>query len=354
MSSAPLSLSRVRSLLADILEEVMMSEEEESVSSLELGCSSSIEHPLPCSADFEFFFAIATTAPPHTPDSTSFTCSGVTPPPSPSPPPSTATPGRSPASPSSPGVSLLPLSGQITQAVLTFPVDTSIHDHDACHEEFASSKKIKLEVVDQTDCLEDTVEISDVIHLNEGNENEITDDEIPCLPLTFTTRADLLWKLQKAEIIPASSDLPSQRPHGRGWEGVTNHEKEKDTSSCREVIKDTVITPHMGVEIVANIKKERAGEIISLETDEDRLEEEEDSNLRPALNKDEDEKGVHMENSHQSGPQRSMASLLHKPPRLGLSKLYRSSTSLHDISIIEKVGKRATFQSELSIIEKEE
>jgi len=352
MSSAPLSLSRVRSLLADILEEVMMSEEEESVSSLELGCSSSIEHPLPCSADFEFFFAIATTAPPHTPDSTSFTCSGVTPPPSPSPPPSTATPGRSPASPSSPGVSLLPLSGQITQAVLTFPVDTTIHDRDVCHEEFAS-KKIKLEVVGQTDSLEDTVEIADVLHLDE--DNEITDDEIPCLPLTFTTPADLLWKLQKAEIIPGSSDLPSQRPHGRGWEGewVTNHEKEKDNSSGREVIKDTAITPHMGVEIVANIKKERAGEIISLETDEDRLEEEEDSNLRPALNKD-DEKGVHNENSHQSGPQMSMASLLHKPPRLGLSKLYRSSTSLHDISIIEKVGKRATFQSELSIIEKEE
>jgi len=250
--------------------------------------------------------------------------------------------------------------------VLHHPVDTSIHDHDACDEELVR-KKIKLEVMDQIDSLEDTVEmeISEVLHLDE--DNEMTDDEIPCLPLTFTTPADLMWKLQKAEIIPASCDLPSQRPRSRRSEDdgmigcdneVSNHGKENDVSSSRDVMKDTVVIPSTstGVEIVANIKKEKVGEIIGIEANEDSLEEEESNPIedRSALSKDKDEKGVYKENSfNQSCPQMSMTSLLHKPPRLGLSKLYRTSTSLHDISIIEKGDKR-TFQGELSIIEKEE
>ena len=49
-----------------------------------------------------------------------------------------------------------------------------------------------------------------------------------------------------------------------------------------------------------------------------------------------------------------MVSLLNKPPRLGLSKLYRSSSSLHDISIIEHGNKNLNCQKELIIIEKEE
>ena len=45
-------------------------------------------------------------------------------------------------------------------------------------------------------------------------------------------------------------------------------------------------------------------------------------------------------------------SLLNKPPRLGLSKLYRSSTSLHDVSILE--AEDSKYQQEVFIIQKEE
>ena len=46
--------------------------------------------------------------------------------------------------------------------------------------------------------------------------------------------------------------------------------------------------------------------------------------------------------------------LLNKPPRLGLSKLYKSSTSLHDISIVEQKDKNMNCQKELFSVEKEE
>ena len=49
-----------------------------------------------------------------------------------------------------------------------------------------------------------------------------------------------------------------------------------------------------------------------------------------------------------------MVNLLNKPPRLGLSKLYKSSTSLHDISIVEQKDKYMNSQKELFIIDKEE
>ena len=63
--------SIVESLLTDLLQEVMVTEkvsQTAEISSLEISFTSSPDHPLPCSEDFKFFFAIATTAPPHSPD----------------------------------------------------------------------------------------------------------------------------------------------------------------------------------------------------------------------------------------------------------------------------------------------
>ena len=52
-------------------------------------------------------------------------------------------------------------------------------------------------------------------------------------------------------------------------------------------------------------------------------------------------------------PSLSMVSLLNKPPRLGLSRLYKGSGSLHDVSIIQR-EKKQILQQEVMIIEKEE
>ena len=110
----------VKSMLSDLLQ--VVTAEVVSNSSLELSFSSTPDHPLPCSADFQFFF-ISTTVPPHSPDGdSSTTYSNVTPPPGPSPAPTlwptpTSLSQAKVSTPSSPGVSLLPLSGQMIQAV---------------------------------------------------------------------------------------------------------------------------------------------------------------------------------------------------------------------------------------------
>ena len=46
--------------------------------------------------------------------------------------------------------------------------------------------------------------------------------------------------------------------------------------------------------------------------------------------------------------------LLNKPPRLSLSKLYRNSTSLHNVTIVEAEDVKVKYQQEVFIIEKEE
>jgi hypothetical protein len=43
-----------------------------------------------------------------------------------------------------------------------------------------------------------------------------TDDDMLPFPLTFNSSADLRWKLQKADILPAVSVLPRQRPATAG------------------------------------------------------------------------------------------------------------------------------------------
>ena len=63
---------------------------------------------------------------------------------------------------------------------------------------------------------------------------------------------------------------------------------------------------------------------------------------------------VSMEEKNASSRPLGRVNLLNKPPRLGLSKLYKSSTSLHDISIIEKGDKNVKRQMELFIVKKEE
>jgi len=101
---------------------------------------------------------------------------------------------------------------------------------------------------------------------------------------------------------------------------------------------------------IENIKKEREDDFFIDEA----ADEEEDVMIHgesPSLDH-QDKEEVPMK-ACQSKPALSKVNLLNKPPRLGLSKLYRSSTSLHDVSIIERVDRKKTPR-DLFIIEKEE
>ena len=66
------------------------------------------------------------------------------------------------------------------------------------YEEEPAWKMIKLEAEEHADAFED-------VNILKEHEDDCTEDEILPLPLIFTTPADLMWKLQKAEIISSRS-----------------------------------------------------------------------------------------------------------------------------------------------------
>jgi len=310
----------VKSLLADILEEVLVvNENGEMMSSQELSFCSSPDHPLPCSADFQFFFSIAATAPAHSPDDKSRSYSGVTPPPSPQGFLTSSSKSSTTSAPPSPGVSLLPLSGQFTQAVPRVATSRWVASN---FQNEPAMKKVKME--------------------NEKCDEEDygTDDEISPLPLTFTTPADLRWKLQKAEIIPSSSLCFNEEAQRR--EDITSLETGQEYAEMMQKGEMFDIT-------IENIKEEREDDIFIHEAadEEDVLIHEKSPSL------DHEGKKEVLMKACQSKPALNKVYLLNKPPRLGLSKLYRSSTSLHDVSIIERVDRKNTPR-ELFIIDKEE
>jgi len=227
------------------------------------------------------------------------------------------------------------------------------------HEEEPVLKMIKLEVEELEDLLDEA-------------KDESADDEIPTLPLTFSTPADLMWKLQKAEIIPTRPvfcNLGKQRSRSRDF--LEGHSMEQERTDMREevvVYGDTVerhsfdeenriIRDREGVmrsggvfdKTVEVIKEEVITDEVDVvvEMEDDVMEE----NDRSAI----EEKTVFsMFDNNSSSRPLGRVKLLNKPPRLGLSKLYKSSTSLHDISIVEKGVKNVNHQRKLFLSEKEE
>ena len=244
----------------------------------------------------------------------------------------------------------------MTQATIQEPINY-------CEE--PASKKIKLETDEHTDLLED-------VNILDDDEDDSTDDEIAPLPLTFSTPADLMWKLQKAEIIPSRYEvfnIQEQRNGSRGteqgqiigeeegvdmrekmvvdWDIVKRHCLEKES----RIIKDKEEEMGMGgvlhktVEIIKKEKKDVITNDVEVVIDKD-------DDVLEVLDKEKTELSRN-EYSAICRPQ-GMVNLLNKPPRLGLSKLYKSSTSLHDISIVEQEDKTMNCRKELFIIEKEE
>ena len=98
------------------------------------------------------------------------------------------------------------------------------------------------------------------------------------------------------------------------------------------------------------IKQEEVKEVEDTQKDKDVFSGDEISSIKD----DEDERAVPSEYVQLSRPSLTKVSLLNKPPRLGLSKLYRSSTSLHDVSIMEAEDSKVRYQQKGFIIQKEE
>jgi hypothetical protein len=90
-------------------------------------------------------------------------------------------------------------------------------------EEEPASKRIKRELVEDFDLFweEDAgvdikLDDDDVDIVDNDKASSDTDDDMLPFPLTFNSSADLRWKLQKADILPAVSVLSSQRPATAG------------------------------------------------------------------------------------------------------------------------------------------
>ena len=200
----------------------------------------------------------------------------------------------------------------------------------------------------QVDLLEDEADADLELDQEDDIEESIkasshTDDDMLPFPLTFKTSADLRWKLQKADILPAVSVIASQRPDGglQLYRGVRVGRGRRKNGGPGVTLGD----------IIKQEGRKKDGE----SGDEDSGSKEgdlvaEDCDGQPHN----DEKAVPREDDQLPRPSLTKVSLLNKPPRLGLSKLYRSSTSLHDVTIMEVEDVKVKYQQEVFIIEKEE
>jgi len=322
-------------------------------------------HPLPCSADFQFFVNIAATNPMFSPDEESTFDSiidGVTPPVSPLTPsyPSPVTPL------SSPGVPLIPLSGAVTQARFQQVSDSSI---DA--ESFESPpKRLKLDFNSELDEeIDDEEELDMKCVDRQAGMSVVSDEESDnALPLTFNSPVDLLWKLKKAKLIPSADDVCSQRPGSKV--SINVNAVADESGGCHDLAYETE-------NLVPTLTSSRGHMAIEKDETQDLLENRSASrkmfdvvgnsgftssarkkqNLEICLSRevslDIKDEGKTLHNDCNVLPVScSNMPLLHKAPRIGLSKLYRNRPSLHDISIVEEM-KTKVFKEEI-IYEKEE
>ena len=324
-------------------------------------------HPLPCSSDFQFFINIAATNPMFSPDEESSFDSiidGVTPPVSPLTPsyPSPLTPL------SSPGVPLIPLSGAVTQAG-RFQHDSSI---DADSVEAPPSKRLKLKVLDFNTELDEEIDDEEELNMecvdSQAGMSVFSDKESDnALPLTFNSPVDLLWKLKKAKLIPSADLVSSQRPGSKASINDNNAVADEN-GGCNDLADETqnyVASLSSSREHMANEKDETQDLIENRSADRKVFDVDngftssprKEHNLEICLSRevslDVKDEGKTLHNDGNVPPVScSNMPLLHKAPRIGLSKLYRNRPSLHDISIVEE-RKTKGFKEEI-IYEKEE
>ena len=324
-------------LVADILEEVVATA---SRFDLELSLSEPTcpSHPLPCSQDFVFFQAIRKTCP----SPWSQTSSQLSPPSSlaASPPPGSPQPdsqgtGGSAASKvasrnmwtsgrtgcgytsldssydgwapgttysqenlqedqaSSDGVALSPLSQ---------PANTQHQlrtwDQDSCssQEEVRAVKRSRMESSENA------------IH-DQEIEDEIEGEETPAVPLTFHSKADLVWKLQRAAILPCV-EPGAERP---------GSSTSADSSLLPVIFKDEEIKIEQESQESQSSPDSEKQDHILKEGELDPYQED----MFPPTSK------------AAASPPPKPRLLLHRAPRLGLSRHYRGE-GIHEVSIVAK------------------
>jgi len=167
----------------------------------------------------------------------------------------------------------------------------------------------------------------DLLDVEQDNVVELDDDDDTPLPLTFNTSADLLWKLQKAAILPARSVLPSQRPAivRTGTGRMRTEQGRTEREELHEVKKERK----------EKDQPENDDDTVSDGDDLFSVEDGDDVDMDCYEPADRGEKEL-QKAGQLSRPSLTMAKLLNKPPRLGLSKLNRKFNNLHEVSIIEK------------------
>ena len=242
-------------------------------------------HPPPCSQDFAFYRGIEGTRGAWSPGEASSPPSphkshSPSPPlhllASPSPPsedlyaPNSPVFRRSPALAPSCGVALRPL----TQA--------------------PPGKRPRLEDEGSQEKLEEELE----------EEQEGSDEDL-ALPLTFDSRADLLWKLKRADLLPGDGAAASQRPGApRPTAGGDGGEASDAGRGCAGVDERTTLVAK--VEPVGAGGDGGAGD------------------------------GVAPRPGPGGEPRPGRPALLHRAPRLGLSRLQRRLPSIHEVTILQE------------------
>jgi len=204
------------------------------------------------------------------------------------------------------------------------------------------------------------------VEVTEGNRS--MDDEEEAMPLTFHTKEDLLRKLQGLHHLRRGDHQSLESTRMTGFDGVGNKRlmMVERSSEGRRRQKRTVVREQEEAQEIREgevVKKEQlckmkeevefgAGgskkvKIIAKEGGEQTLRQDsfEDNSTMESKSKPEDSEKEGGVKSHQP-------LLLHRAPRLGLSRLQKPS-GIHDISIIKDVSFNEGSDSDVSFIKEE-
>jgi len=264
---------------------------------------------------------------------------------------------------------------------------------DQSNDESQSSKRIKLissDVVSLDEELKAEEDIYTGCSLYESVISDHSEEDTYALPLTFNSPIDLLWKLKKAKLIPGEEAVGSQRPGlitSRNASNASSHDNDGNVHvnrgnvrSCQtlSLVKEPVVNNNdtLSCHTLSPIKEPAINnfdETQSLHEDYYRdvkvFDDKSKSyiNLIPGEENDgkgwqlhqsrmdvKDENNDRLDNYNARPTCPSNMSLLHRAPRIGLSKLYRNRTSLHDISIVMEERNSRAIKNEITIYDTEE
>ena len=152
-------------------------------------------------------------------------------------------------------------------------------------------------------------------------------EENTMLPLTFNTKVDLLWKLQRADLLPGLNAAEKDRPcHSKDEERQMVKIKREKTLSEGSLMDgmEPQVSRHSLVKEEGDLEPHQKDYRFSGVVEESGIDpcQEEDPFYPPGK-------------PAPSPPAKARASLLHRAPRVGLSRLHRVP-SIHEIIITKE------------------